>query len=405
MRPSVSLAADGASRAMWESAWLELVVHARHDAGVLERANALAAAGGPWTRLLDRFEREALVARAAALLLRLAPGAVPPPVLEDLRTRRHLHHATGLFQIETLRRLVEHLERSGVPVLAFKGPALGLLAHGAADQRGYGDLDVLVSPAHRFRAGQVLEALGYTPSAVVAPQGVAPARFHTSVAFEGPGRVDVDLHWSFSTPLVPFALARTGLWRRAREVDLSGLRCRTLGAEDTFLHTCFRGAKDDYVYWTALSDLAALLEHAQDLDWALVDALAERTGARRMLHVALLLAVDIAGAPVPGPSERRARADAHASALAHATQERLRLGTATSQGIRERLARAVRLRERTGDRVAAVIGAVTRVSEPRADEHWPAWTWPLRRPLRLLRDLKRDARPPLGGASSSPPYA
>jgi hypothetical protein len=211
--------------------------------------------------------------------------------------------------------------------------------------------------------------------------------------------VDVDLHWSFSTPLMPFDLARTGAWKRAREIDLGGCGCLTLGPEDTFLHTCFRGAKDDYVYWTALSDLAALLENEHEMDWTLVDRLAERTGSRRMLHLALLLAADVASARLPGGVERRLRADRRAERLARSVARRLRRGVAEGQGIRARLARAVRLRERTGDRVAAVVGAVTRVSEPREDERWPPWTWPVRRPLRILRDLKRDARPPLGGAA------
>ncbi|MDJ0523366.1 MAG: nucleotidyltransferase family protein [Planctomycetota bacterium] len=387
------------NRARWESTWLEFVVHADHDETVRERAVALAREDGSWTRLLDRFERETLVERAAVLLTSLRAGSVPAPVLEDLRARRHVHHATGLVYVETLRTLLAALAEAGVRALAFKGPVLAQLAYGAPTARGYGDLDLLVPPAHRFRAAAVLEAAGYRPAQLVAPRGASRARHHTAVAFEAEDRVDVDLHWAFSTPLVPFDLTRAGLWKRTREITVGGVWCRTLSSADTLLHTCFRGAKDDYVYWTALADMAALLAAEHELDWDLVGALAKRTGARRMLHLALLLAQDVAGASLPEQVERAARADRRAVDLATSAASRLRSGRPVEQDIRGRLTRAVRLRERPGDRFSAVLGAVTRVSEPRTDERWPRWTWPVRRPLRLLRDLRRDDRPPLGGAS------
>lgn len=382
----------------WEAAWLRLVVRPAGAEGLseetLEEARALLARGGSWPRLLSRFQSEVLLPNAHALLEPLGEE-VPEGLRGPLAAAFRAHRARTMMLLAQLGGALELL--SGLEVLAFKGPVLGQLIYGSSDGRAYTDLDLLVRREDRLRAEAALRAGGYEPLWPVAPGSGSALRHASAVAFCAQGQAELDLHWGLGTPLLRFELERCGLWKRARVVEVEGLALRTLGPEDTLLQVCMHAAKPDWTQWSSLADIAGLLAAEPGLNLELLWELAARTGTKRLLRVALLVAGAEAAAPLPARLRAWAGRDSVAVGVAREVGAALAGGEAASQGIAARLRRAVRLRERGQDKAHALLGAVARASEPRVGERWPLWVYPLRRPLRLWQDLRGDARPPLGG--------
>jgi hypothetical protein len=92
---------------------------------------------------------------------------------------------------------VRALTAAEVEVRVVKGLTLRVLLYDEGEQRPYGDIDLLVDPAHWDRAREVIGGLGYLP----APSGGLFEHPIHSVAFRraGPGglTVDLDLHHRF----------------------------------------------------------------------------------------------------------------------------------------------------------------------------------------------------------------
>jgi hypothetical protein len=62
-----------------------------------------------------------------------------------------------------------------------------------------------------------------------------------------------------------------GFWRRARSIEIEGLRVRTLAPADQFIHLCAHAHYHGYTRLVWLSDLAFLVrDHADELDWGQV---------------------------------------------------------------------------------------------------------------------------------------
>ncbi|MDA1194536.1 MAG: nucleotidyltransferase family protein [Planctomycetota bacterium] len=352
-----------------------------------------------WEPILGRVEAEGLGPHFARLLEGSGRPNLPKSVADALRRSAMSRSARTLVQVEALRCVTDDLSRAGIPALSFKGPALACVLTGEPSGREYSDLDVLVPRAQRQRASEVLRRLGYVADAPLAQGSGSTFRHACAMAFRHAHGVSVDLHWGLASPLFPLRLSWLGLVRRSRRVRVADFEVMTFGPEDTLLHLCMHGAKDDWAYWSALADIAGLLAAERGLDFDLVRGLATKAGTRRVLRVGLLLATRVALAPLPRYLRSWAHHDATAVEIAREAEERLLAGGAVDQSIHARLRRAWRTRERYSDRLTAVLGAAVRVAEPRGEEA-SAWGW-LRAPGRLLRDLRSDARPPLGGADDT----
>ncbi len=87
------------------------------------------------------------------------------------------------------------------------------------------------------------------------------------------------------------------LFARSVELDLDGLRLRTLGREDLMLVLCVHAAKHRWAHLGMQRDIATLASF--DLDWDWLDAEARRLGIARILAISLLLAHNLLGLKAP----------------------------------------------------------------------------------------------------------
>jgi hypothetical protein len=169
------------------------------------------------------------------------------------------------------------LRHAGVETLTLKGIALAQTVYPEAGSRPMADIDLLVRPAERAVALEVLRGLGYrTPGA--AADHHAASRSFAELVRDG---TLIDLHWHVARYLRFEGVVQVdhdGLWRRARPLVTPAGRSLALCAEDLLLHLILHltlGSDFARVLWYADID-AVVRRYADELDWGRLVAEAER---------------------------------------------------------------------------------------------------------------------------------
>lgn len=188
-------------------------------------------------------------------------GHVDPALGEGLAAGYHQGIRTHLLAVQGLRTL-QGMLADVTPWLVVKGPVLSSALYQRPDLRSYVDLDVLVPPGRFARAVESLEAQGCT----LADRNwdLLRARMPAQLRVRLPSGLWVDLHWHLlNTPRLrqAFPIVADALFEEARDVDIAGVRVRTLGRTDTLVHlaahACLGGG--DRLRWVA--DLHQAVQH------------------------------------------------------------------------------------------------------------------------------------------------
>jgi hypothetical protein len=295
------------------------------DAAHAEQVQALLGQGLDWAWLLRAARRHAAAPLLYWHLSRVAPGAIPAPLGDDLRQRFHDNARHSLLLTGELLRLLPLFASRGVRALPFKGPTLAAYAYGNLALRQFIDLDLLILPADFPRARELLAAEGYRPGLPLPPaQEEAYLAAAGQVPFVKEGRTcTVELHARFAPRDFYFPLGLERLWPRLRPLSLGGNPVRTLAGEDLLLVLCAHGAKHLWGCLGWVCDVAELLRVQQAMNWAAVADEARTLRCERVLLLGLVLAHDLLQAPVPEEVFRRARGVPAARALAARVAEQI----------------------------------------------------------------------------------
>jgi hypothetical protein len=186
------------------------------------------------------------------------------------------------------------LREAGVETIALKGIALAVGAYGDVGVRPMGDVDVLVRPADGDTALAALTAAGWF--AEPQPTGVGFRTVHARHLYRSGGRV-LDLHRHALEQIAsdePF-------WSASVEIEVLGVRTRTLAPTDQLLHVITHGA-----CWKPVAPIrwiadAELIRRSVPggIDWSRFVAEARRRRLTPRLTAALDRLVDAIGFPVP----------------------------------------------------------------------------------------------------------
>lgn len=288
-----------------------LCMRARWTQSEQAQLQALGARISDWDAVWQMTEAHGMSALLAHRLR--ADRSVPLPAV----FRSHLEQFAvsqkyrSLMQSAELVGIVSSFEAAGIPTLAIKGPTLAVLAYKEIWLRRFGDLDVVVPAEHLAEAWQLLEARGYHVN-----DNVTLAQIHTVLDSENncgfvqpESHFKVELHWHLIQMYFGLALDEKGIWERRIPVRLTGHAVQTCGANDLFLFLCVHGAKHLWNRLCWVADIAWLAERAELLDWEWLENEAARHGVRRVLLLGCLMGHALAGANVPEPILRAARAD------------------------------------------------------------------------------------------------
>lgn len=131
----------------------------------------------------------------ALLHLRLkSKGDWPTIVREAVHQRALSQSMWELRHQHVLSHIISALSKCGVRPIIFKGTALAYTHYPHPSLRRRGDTDLIVAPADRAKAEDVLTALGLKPMAGISGQFIS---YQTTYTLDEPGsgHHDFDLHW------------------------------------------------------------------------------------------------------------------------------------------------------------------------------------------------------------------
>jgi hypothetical protein len=265
-------------------------------------------------------------------------------LLEHLRARFYKTSAHNFLLATRLLELTSKLQNEGIPVLAYKGPALATAIYGDMSLRKSSDLDLLVRPEHLVQAVALMERLGFQSEPMLASPQVVPYRCdpanprHVAISEEIPFRAHdgtyyVDLHWQLGySDWRAFSPDVTKMWERVERQKLLHGAVPTFSREDLFVALCYHGTKHRWESLKWLLDVAELLRSGR-LDWSRVEqTTANNPRAASTVSLTILLVRDLLDVSVPSEVSSILPVTDRTRALAEAIRDEILLHGETIGG-------------------------------------------------------------------------
>ena len=175
---------------------------------------------------------------AALLATMPATERWPDAIRATLGRTRRAEAAAEVIRRQDLVSLLSHLHDAGIPALLMKGASIAYTHYPSPWLRPRFDTDLLVAPADRARADEVLRGLGYQPATHFDGDFVTH-----QFRYDRPSKFEfndvVDLHWKIANPHVfADAFSFDELAADAVAVPALGPETRTLSTAHAFLIAC-----------------------------------------------------------------------------------------------------------------------------------------------------------------------
>ncbi len=241
---------------------------------------------------------------------------IDPRAVEAMAALSRQSAVFTLSRLEHLKQVVREFEGAGIPIVPYKGIALGQQIYDNHALRPPGDIDVVVRPRDARKAKQILFDLGYRlryPIAEDEQEFRLEERYCEE--FVMPPNIMVELHWAFTNKAIRFSIDVDELFERLETMDLGETTVRAFAPEDLLLILSVHGSKH---HWEHLEYIFAISEIVRrfDLDWQVVLKRAGETGARRKLFLALRVAHELIGMSLPATIHEQVYADPRVERMA-----------------------------------------------------------------------------------------
>jgi hypothetical protein len=259
----------------------------------------------------------------------VCPTLVPPAVMERLRTDFQSNAKHNAMLIRELLTILERFNREGIHIIPYKDPLSARKVYGNVGLRVFTDLDLFIHESDVARATEVLRTQGY----ILMPQCIDtigdaldvatardrifakdPAEFLRRAAndrvrrpfdFANDRGGKLELTWYLLPRMWSVTRNNDQLWARARKEAVDGTHVCLFSPEDSLLLACIHGVKHGWGWWNLFNDVAALITAHTDLNWDQLVTIARQRGCLRILTIGLLLANEVAGAPLPEDIRQR----------------------------------------------------------------------------------------------------
>ena len=304
-------------------------------------------------------------------LLDRASDQISPVLREGLDVYLEGERLSGIAAADQLRLWLEDLAAAGIEAMPYKGPRLARDLYGELGLRSSLDLDVLLPPERIDDALEGLIKRGFEIR--MRDRRIARHRVTgNDYLLLHPELLPVEPHWAVALHQMAFDLDYDALWRDSFAGEFEGAPCRVPSTEWELLLLCVHGGKHRWCRLKWLCDLAAFVRAHPELDWAALQALAERQGCRRVLHLGLLLAQRLLGVDLPEPVSTAACHDRGTRVLADEVIRKMRSGHTGHPSPAQLRYYLWQLRERMRDRLRY---AARTIFVPRP-EHYSVVTLP-----------------------------
>jgi hypothetical protein len=352
-----------------------------------------------WAEFLSTADYHGVFPLAARNLIHIDVSQIPTQVEHSLRSGYEENLRRNLWFSSELTRIMQHLERSRLQVVPFKGPVLAQAIYGDLGLRNFSDLDFLISPADFEPAKRALAEIGYYPSADLAP---IVEQFWLRKGYErsfdgAAGKNIIELQWALQPHFYAIDLRVADLQARRQEMDIGGSKLPCLSPEDSLLVLCLHAAKHLWTRLIWLVDIAETLRtHVVDtqvIDYSAVFSRARDLGGLRILGISFWLVKNVLQAEIPRPAEELISSDAQVPALGRQFADRLAASANYDFESTEYFRLTLKLRERPSDRARYLWRLVsTPGSGDIAAIRLPDAFFPLYRIVRVGRLMRKMVR-------------
>src|ERR1700734_3762167 len=277
-----------------EKELLACCARTRIDSARTKKIAALLNGNLDWGYVLDQAQENSVTPLLGRRLQALPAGAIPPPVLERLKDACRANTIRCLFLTAELTKIFDLLRSRGIQAIAMQ-------AYGDMTLRQFEDIDIIVRQSDLPKANEVMLGLGYRPRFdwIVSsgiPSSVIPGEYNYR---DEKRRIMVELHTELTLRHFPEVPDLEDFSKRLTFVKLNERKSPTFSVEDTLIVLSFHGTKDFWERFSWIADISELIQRYPNLDWSVTVERAKVLQAERMLHVALLLAINLIDTPLP----------------------------------------------------------------------------------------------------------
>jgi hypothetical protein len=326
-------------------------------------------AGEVFRALEATFDWEVLLAMAerhgvTALLNYELDGVCPEQIPAQLRGRFERQAKSNLIHTAVLARVLDLLDRNGIPAVPLKGPALAMLAYGDLTLRTFSDLDLLIPRNDVARAMDLLAGMWFRLESdlhwTCASACLRSKEGELSFRRESDG-IRLDLHWRLLPNYFASSLDAERVWGRLGAMRLAGRDVPALSTEDLLLFLCAHGSKHRWECLGWLCDVALLVKRGE-INWPRLLARAREEHIERMVLLGLRLAGDLWGSPLPDAVQDAIDFNGVVTELAAAVRATIFLPRVEPSPVRDGLLN-LRMLERISDKLRFLRGLLITPTE------------------------------------------
>lgn len=245
-----------------------------------------------WERIIAEAKMQGVSSMLFPLLAELKEfGNLDIPLKEQLYQIHLATAARNTLILHDTKLLLSSLQEAGVSVVGLKGIYLLGNVFANIGSRSMNDIDILIKKQDLSRCMEVLERLGYTPTAYFSLADANKDTKHVP-PMQKKGGVLLEVHWTLLEEDEPFTIDVEAMWERTVPATISDVDVLSLGVEDLILHLCLHLAYQHYLQLglRGLVDIALVIhKFRSEIDWNRLVEIAKSWGAERVTALTLKL--------------------------------------------------------------------------------------------------------------------
>lgn len=350
-----------------------------------------------WQRFIQLADQQEIYPLIHRQFSRITAEQIPAAVRRYVQDQFHANARRTLQLTAAFNEVIARLQSQHIPVIAYKGPVLALMAYENLLQRQFSDLDILVFKKDLPAIDAMLSHHGFVCEE--AGQTFTERRFYLANNCEfhylkSPENIYLEVHWRFFENHFRFPMGMADVWERRRKIELSNQSPDTLTPEDHLLVLCAHGGGKHH--WSTLkmiADMAALVTQQPQMDWDYLRQQSSKLGIQRLFHAGMRLSAELLDATIPGPVLSAIRDDTSANAIVqHVIANLFRLPEEKMANVTKGTDKSrfyLQTRERLRDRLPHFWHVLQDVFTPTDQEEQ---LLPLPKPLTFLHRIFRPVR-------------
>ncbi len=295
---------------------------------VVAKAEKIIRGGGiDWERLLVRADLHSVRPQLAKFLA-ILPAEMVPESFRIRINKAYLDtvHDQITYAAEYLK-INRLLTAEGIPAVPFKGFWLAHEYYGNLGDREAGDTDLFTEFRHLDRIRQIMLENGYTVEKQMAgisldDLAAKAGEYNFDKTERGQCISHLEFHWRISSPVYGLGISFGDLTSQIVSGRLQENDLQVFTPSAAFLLAVMHhGGKDPFNELKYVLDFALILRRHSEIDWEWLRGMAKRFRMEKLVYVAVSLARELLGTPVPEALE----AEVGSAGIRRLTGNRIRL--------------------------------------------------------------------------------